>query len=404
MIAPMDTHTRSRLAGLLALLAACSPANAPPEQRSPGAQSIVTPHPTMAAAPTTASGAATGESSAEPAKTKPRSKPPMLPAWKGPSLPDSHAACKAILAAQDTASRRDKKPPAGAIAASKHAMPCLPAGKGAWGLISTIVDFDRNRLNTVLDPSCGGPDGNPCLYDAILSLTPVHVSDKGVKVTGMAFTAGRAGLTSNDSDQAGAYDLDGDGEEELLVALGGAGQALTFRDGKVSVYAASKDIAFEGLVDADGDGRPDLLLVNLYHDGQDFLSCGKMRGNPVVGFAVDMPLVARSQLGGAFSLDDAESLAVARKSCPVKPEPIVVKDEHGQFDNGWIRENVVCARLWGVPAQTVIEALERDCRWPTKGGECDALFDARDNATTALCAGHDKLVEWARKVPPVTLH
>jgi hypothetical protein len=324
-----------------------------------------------------------------------------LDPWKQPARTEIAAACKVIDKAQEAASKRDASPPADNPNLSTIAAGCIPAAGGAWGLVQTITGWQPNMLNAVMQPACGpGADGGLCLYDVELSIVPVHVSAKGARANGAAIQT--TSLTEGGIvGSTGVFDLDGDGEDELLLPFDPS-TILTFKDGKVTPYAAAAGRSFVGLVDADRDGRPDLLLNNPYASDAAFVSCGKRYGHPVLNFHVETSLIAHALPDGTFTADDDLTRRVAKTLCPEKPAKVVVKGGDGKLHNGWIRNNIVCARLWGATADAVIAELERDCKWPQED-ECEALFDARDNLLTDTCAGHDELVRWAKATPPLVL-
>lgn len=365
---------------------------APPPSPPPNVQ-IEPPPAVPTAVPTTAPSA----SASAPVFPERRSAAVLAP-WAPPSR-SSSAVCKVIHKAQEKASKSDASPPEEAPGAAPFPPPCFPtASGGAWGLIQSINGYHQNDLNAVMHPTCGpGTDAGPCLYDAELSFVPMHVSKQGAKASGTAVS-----LTtfSDGGVQAEEFDFDGDGEEELIL-VEGAPTIWTSQGGKVSPYSPSKGLSFVRLVDADGDKRPDLLLANPYDASADLLRCGKWGGHPVLGFFVETSLIAHALPDGTFTTDDALTQRLAKTLCPSRPSPIVMRNG-GKFDHGWIRDNVVCARLWGASADEVVSELERDCKWPAEE-ECTALFDARDNGITDTCVGHEELVKWANVVPPIRL-
>jgi len=337
--------------------------------------------------PTAASGAKSVEAKAVPE----RGTPAVLPRWTAPTHP-RNAACDALEAKQAAEAKKDATPPLGTDPPSPP--PCIPDSKGAWGFLQSVVDYSRNELNVVMQPEC--EEDHSCLYDADIRLTPIRLSTTGKAIVGTPFSASHTG--SDEWDVAG-YDFDGDGADELVFAV--AGKIFTIANGNIVPYAPAKDLAFGALVDADGDGRPDLGLLEQYNGSASLLACGKRAGNPVLGFDVETALVAHGLAGGAFSTTDAVAQRVGKERCPKAPSRIAVLED-GSYDQEWLRENVVCARLWGMPARAVIEALDKQCTWP-KGDECDALFDARDLGLTPTCVGRDTLVAWANLTPPLTL-
>ena len=87
---------------------------------------------------------------------------------------------------------------------------------------------------------------------------PLYVSDSGAEKRGPPIVATLVSGVLGDAD-LGAFDLDGDGVEELIVATED-GLILTLRDDKIKPYSKSQGLVFDRIVDFDQDGRPDLVL------------------------------------------------------------------------------------------------------------------------------------------------
>lgn len=321
-----------------------------------------------------------------------------LAPWKRPARSADTAACKKLVAEQEAAAKKDAPLPEGVTSEGFSPPPCMPVPGGAWGLVSTIIDYEQMAGISYCTIHCGDEDCGPCHYIAVVALDPVFITDSGAVKRGARVVANLSGSLA-DSD-TGTFDLDGDGAEEALFAVND-GVILTFKSDAISVYPNSAGLVFEKLVDFDQDARPDLVLRNPYWGGADLLRCGMRHGFPLLGIGFEIDMVARSLPDGTFSTTDPLSQRQAKLACPAKPPVIVAKDKEGNYDLQKIQENVVCARLFGMPAQAVEQALDSACTWPED--ECEALFDARDNGATTTCAGRSFLLEWAQAKPNMKL-
>jgi hypothetical protein len=194
-------------------------------------------------------------------------------------------------------------------------------------------------------------------------------------------------------DHASLVDFDGDGAPELVLAThvyahegadGYDGAVLTFRGGAIVPYAPADGLRPEEARDVDGDGRVDLLSRRPYVDeGDDSPS----------GFTYDMRgplLLAHALPGGAFARDDAAAKAFARKACPAKNPKVF--DPSPEAD---ARNDVVCARIWGLSAAAVTRVIETHCAG-VKESESARMRHAR-------CGDVRVLEKWAALTPPVAL-
>jgi len=326
---------------------------------------------------------------------------PTLAAWKPPSRSTDTAACKKIQAEQDAASTKDASVPEGGMSGGDFSpTPCLPGKSGAWGLIGSVFDWRNTPPISPGTAYCGQEDYGPCIFHPVVQLTPVHVSDSGAVKRGAPIVTTLFSGVLGDKALA-AFDLDGDGVEELIVATED-GVVLTLKDDKISSYSKSKGLVFDRIVDFDQDGRPDLVLRNPYIGS--FMSCGFRGGFPIMDFGAELLVVARSLPDGSFSAADPASQAITKQQCPALPRPIVVKREGGAIDNGRLRQNIACARVWGVSAEMVEKALTAGCgKIPDEEDECEHLFNARDGLPVTTCPGKDVLLGWLKAPPPVTL-
>lgn len=169
-----------------------------------------------------------------------------------------------------------------------------------------------------------------------------------------------------------AGDVDGDGVPEVLV-IGRTGNLPLMEGGDTrahvtALYRGTNDrgivldtrapanVAFDHLVDGDGDGLFDLVSPLPFF--------GLDEGN-VSDIELQGPeLLFHARPGGGFSRTDPAALAFARKSCPARPRglpsppPVAAGDERPAriyFTDAGDQaiHDVACARLWGVPESTV---------------------------------------------------
>ncbi|MFO0590083.1 MAG: VCBS repeat-containing protein [Polyangiaceae bacterium] len=329
---------------------------------------------------------------------------PELGKWKRPDRDTDTAACKKIEAAQQAASKKDASVPEGADSDGFMPFPCMPVRGGAWGLVGTISDYERTPPISTCTAFCGTEDCGPCHLNPTVDFVPIFVTDagavtRGTKVSETFFGAGSGG---SGEGRIGTFDLDGDGTEELIAALG-KGVVLSLKDGKISTYSKFKDTAFQRIVDFDQDGRPDLLLSHPYIGGETLYGCGLRMGMGIPNVGADLEIVARSLADGTFSTDDPAAQAITKQQCPGIPRHIVAKGADGSFDNPRTWQRVACARLWGVSADSVQKALDKDCTWAADDDNCEAHFDIRDGQDVKVCASKDILSSWAKAPAPVTL-
>ncbi len=131
-----------------------------------------------------------------------------------------------------------------------------------------------------------------------------------------------------------------------------------------------------------------------------FLSCGFRGGFPILEFGAELLVVARSLPDGSFSAADPASQAITKQQCPALPRRIVVKGDGGAVDNFRLRQNIACARVWGVSAEVVEKALAAGCaKIPEDEDECEHLFNVRDGQPVTTCPGKDVVLRLAHAPP-----
>ncbi|MEO6420993.1 MAG: hypothetical protein ABIP39_16395, partial [Polyangiaceae bacterium] len=191
---------------------------------------------------------------------------------------------------------------------------------------------------------------------------------------------------------ARAFDADGDGEPELLVAATRdapeftlvSSSLWTFRNGKVSLYGEGRLPAIVMMDDVDEDGRPDIVTRGPY------------QGKPTSWFSsIESPWLAPMFLAhaledGGFTESDLVARSWVKRMCRTKPKAIkldggpYVEDEHP------VAEQIVCARVWGASEAEAIANVKSVCETTDP-----------DAAAHAPCP--DELKQVARIRPPIRL-
>lgn len=201
----------------------------------------------------------------------------------------------------------------------------------------------------------------------------------------------------SDSPLMGAvFDYDRDGIPELVLPMGQEnhngradwrGDVWTVKQGRVLRYArAPRNVV--GTLDADCDGRPDLLTdapfrAALERSGPYYSGWAGAQETPV------MYLLAHSRTNGGFSLTDPASLNFAAQQCTEASTGF----EHQVSDNAWADFwTVRCAKLWGVATARLTKDINRDCR------RSNCYVDEPD-----CCKYKSLLLKWARTRAPLTL-
>jgi hypothetical protein len=145
----------------------------------------------------------------------------------------------------------------------------------------------------------------------------------------------------------GLFDFDGDGRSEALLVERPGGYGSCGPESRLLLLQATatgiRDFPvghrFTDTVDADGDGRPDLVDDRYFHATEVYSGlCGDITD-------YGPPVLLHSLPDGTFSLDDAVARGWARAQCPTKPtKPL---------------ENVPCARIWGATEDEIVEEATR---------------------------------------------
>ncbi|MFO0609295.1 MAG: hypothetical protein U0324_39385 [Polyangiales bacterium] len=224
---------------------------------------------------------------------------------------------------------------------------CIPSPRGAWALRieSFAAHLDRER-RPPLDPVW--------VWRATWRLVYVAPDGRLVAAPGAAHDAEGFLGVERSVDPLAAYDHDGDGVSEVLLRERydaysedheRSYASLTFRGGAVEAFAAPLE-RIESVTDADGDGRPDLVLRSSY----DLSSpCGYM-GALYPGPAE----LAHARPDGTFALDDAVAVEFARRGCPPAAETLLQRrDAPAGVDEPATGVAIACASLRGAPPEAL---------------------------------------------------
>lgn len=192
-------------------------------------------------------------------------------------------------------------------------------------------------------------------------------------------------------DLLGAFDYDGDGNLEVLLALGDAesGESprvtrhlVTLVPRALRAYPYSPPLGDDSrMEDVDGDGRPDLLTRGGY-EGSTITTCGGADDDP----AVPAMFVQHALPDGRFSASDAVARAALSRACP-SPAPASLpalrqRIARGQDAQRELARAVVCARAYA-PAKAVMAELAEGCRRWVEGAWYGDFIGCGDGVTDA---------------------
>ncbi|MFO0573680.1 MAG: hypothetical protein U1A78_06780 [Polyangia bacterium] len=192
-------------------------------------------------------------------------------------------------------------------------------------------------------------------------------------------------------DLLGAFDYDGDGNLEVLLALGDAesGESprmtrhlLTLVPRALRAYPHSPPLGDDSrMEDVDGDGRPDLVTRGVYESAS-ITTCGGADDDP----AVAALFVQHALMDGRFSATDAVARAALARACPSPPPASLSALRQrilgGQETQRELARAVVCARAHA-PAKAVMAELAAGCRRWVEGAWSGDFIGCGDGVTDA---------------------
>jgi hypothetical protein len=198
-------------------------------------------------------------------------------------------------------------------------------GHGTW-----IVVLVSSEITAPTGES--GRCGASVEYELVFVSTDGRVRSKRRHWEGFADEA-------ESSTIGGQVDYDGDGRDELVLAdrkwsNGGGGEedAEVLRATTSAIEPYPVGFEFDGVVDPDHDGRPDLVRLRYFHAQE-----------PCMGlfptYHDGVPLLVHSLANGKFSMSDDAARSWAKKQCPT-PTPST-SDESDEW------RAASCRRIWG---------------------------------------------------------
>jgi hypothetical protein len=216
---------------------------------------------------------------------------------------------------------------------------CKPAGRGVW-----FVQLHSAELSA--------PAGESGRWCGATIRYEIDWAEGATRLRGPSATATAHADESGSPAIERQFDYDGDGRQELFVRTShwenGGGleperyEVLRATENGVEPYPVG--FRYTGSIDADEDGRPDLIDADYY--GVE-LPCG-LAGIWIQG----PPLLVHSLPGGKFTMSDETSRRWAIGECPrLPPAP-------------WIEpQPAACARIWGKTVDQVASAelVTRSC-------------------------------------------
>lgn len=215
-------------------------------------------------------------------------------------------------------------------------------GKGVWAVV--VVSAELDDAPTGEAPGCGAQATYELIYtqDPGAPASVVKSADR---------TWDHHPNSTVEPEPEAIIDYDGDGKDELLFSTrswwngGGNEDKLEVLRADKAVTAFPLPFRYDATVDADEDGRPDLIQSDYFGT-----SCLGLADRPVNGTSV----LWHSLPNGAFSASDEVARRWAISECPAMPTPM------GDDSSDTSCASVLsCQRIWGRSAQTILKGLPK---------------------------------------------
>ena len=262
------------------------------------------------------------------------------------------------------------------------------------GVVGTCVDTPGGAWFVLMaKPKEGKPaeDEDDFLF-RLESAWEVHFETKAGVDTSLVVEPTLANYGARLVHPPRTFDFDGDGVPELYLAVDESGDEghearqqglFTFASGKVGLYPPAKGLQMADLVDADADGRPDLLLYAGYTESLE----GCFSGFPTEH--ARPKFMAHSLPNGSFATDDAAAKAYVKSWCTAPPAKI-----SSSYD-------AVCARLFARDELAVKKEKARVVA-SCVGNYCEREEGTKKQPPNASL-DCERRASWFAKAPPFTL-
>jgi hypothetical protein len=262
---------------------------------------------------------------------------------------------------------------------------CWPDATGGWVV---IPDGPLSFSSKISEPATSDPMQEVPYGEATGKYFVARLDATGKVVKRLAGVRLDASTMKAFALMGVAFDYDGDGVNELILLShvgdhsGGGGSTI----GKLWTYHGKIEeikVPFPvvAVVDADNDGRPDLLANGPYSGSLvELPTCGTSFADA----STQGPfLLMHSLPGSTFSVDDMAAQNFARSSCSDYGD--ISQLDSDTVCNCQALRIIRCERLRGVSAEALLKAIEVACK------SCDS------------CPVMDQVHKWANAKPPLVL-
>lgn len=208
------------------------------------------------------------------------------------------------------------------------------------------------------------PTGESGRCGASVEYQLVYVSADGRVASKPRHWEGFADETES-STVAGQVDYDGDGRDELVLgdqkwSNGGGGEtnAEVLRAMPWAIEPYPVGFEFDGVVDADHDGRPDLVRERYFEAPEPCMGLFQT-------YHYGVPLLVHSLANGKFSMSDDTARKWAKQKCPTPSPP-----QSDEMDEWTVAS---CRRIWGEPVASITKGLSTADPSQCGGTELDTM-------------------------------